>query len=70
MIAYLIFGLLVGIVFLHGRYLRNKADEPKMLMREPRQCVAFFKRTSNPLSKSNLEHWHQFLPPLTKEDHL
>ena len=62
MFPLLLISLLIVWAFLHGRHLRAQADEPQMLMSDPRQCCAFFKRTASGTG--------YILPPLTKEDRL
>lgn len=62
MLSLIVIPLAILWAFLHGRYLRVKSDVPQMLMSDPRQCCAFFKRISSGTSL--------ILPALTKEDRL
>lgn len=63
MLSIIVIPLCILWAFLHGRYLRVKSDVPQMLMSDPRQCCAFFKRISRPATGYNL-------PPLKEGDHL
>jgi len=62
MLSLIVISMLILWAFLHGRYLRVKSDVPQMLMSDPRQCCAFFKRISSGTSFT--------LPPLKEGDHL
>lgn len=67
----IIIPILILWAFLHGRYLKQIHEQPRMIMSDPRQCVPGFKRIAARREAEELKQWHQrTLPALTAEDRI